>query len=129
MTADALSPAAKSFLTYHVNSVMALELLLLLYRDRDVTWTAQSVTRELRCGEGWASAQLEALHAVDLAAPDQAVPAGYRFSGDKQQSSALAEIADAYKRRRNSVIHLIFSSMGSDVQAFSDAFRLRRSDD
>ncbi len=128
MSPDELSPAAKRFLADHVNSVMALELLLLLRRERDSTWTAKTVTRELRCAETWAAAQLDALHAVGLTQPDAAVDGGYRFTLDEQQASVLDEIADAHRRRRSSIIRLIVSSLDSNVQSFSDAFRLRRRD-
>lgn len=128
MASDALSPAARRFLADHVNSVMVLDLLLLLHRGPEATWTAQTVTGELRCAESWAAVQLSVLHAVGLAAPDPAVEGGFRFAPDAQQARLLDEIVEANRRRRTALIRLIVASMNSDVQAFSDAFRLRKRD-
>jgi hypothetical protein len=57
----------------------------------------------------------------------RAEPASFAPAGP--WADAILEIADQYPHRRTSIIRMIFAAGASDVQSFSDAFRLRPDDE
>jgi hypothetical protein len=130
MASSRISPRARRFLAAHIHSVMQLELLLLMAR-RDVEGcTAPEAAAELRAPVGWVETQL-----VDFAGnrvigfDDAASEVRYRFDAAGPHAQAVGELADAYARRRTSVIKLIFAAPPRDIESFADAFRLRDEDD
>jgi hypothetical protein len=129
MSPSFLSSAARSFLDRHIHTVMQLELLLLLYRNPEASWTAATVAQELRIEQGWTAGQLVDFGALGLLTVTQGSPSAYRFASDAPDAAVVAELASAYDVRKPSVIRAIFTPAGRDAQAFSDAFRLRGDDD
>jgi hypothetical protein len=126
---EPLSPEARSLIAAHIDSVRRLELLLLLRDRRDDQWTAATVAATLRVAPGWASRELEALTVGGFATSAEGDEATYRYAAPPQHDRYVGELADAYRRRKSTVVQAILSAMDSDVQALSDAFRLRdRSD-
>jgi hypothetical protein len=126
---EPLSPGARSLISAHIDSVRRLELLLLLRDRRDERWTAATVAASLRVAPGWTTRELEALTAGGLLALAQRDQATYRYAAQPEDEQFVGELADAYRRRKSTVVQAILSAMDSDVQALSDAFRLRdRSD-
>jgi hypothetical protein len=73
--------------------------------------------------------QLAELVAAGIArAPDgRAEPAAFDPGGP--WAAAIGEINAQYPRRRTSIIRWIFTPGASDMQSFSDAFRLRPGED
>jgi hypothetical protein len=109
MATHRLSPAARRLLAEDVDSVMQLELVLLLHADPAAPWSVEAAARELRTGEAWVAAQLSALAAMGLARPVDGGLA-YAFDAADPLAPAVAEIADQYRQRRTSIIKLIFSA-------------------
>ena len=106
MPSHVLSPTARRFLTEDVDSVLQLELLLLLHRDATVAWTPDGVSRELRAPEPWVADQLTQL---TLAGPlVQADDHRYAFNADDTLAPTVTEIAALYPQRRATLIELIF---------------------
>lgn len=125
MRSEPLSEEARSFISTYVHSVRQLELLLHLRERREETWTASRVAGDLRVAPGWAATELDAMRAHGLLAADGSEDPGYRYAAASEEDGRVAELADAYQRRKPTVIQAVLSSIGSDVQALSDAFRLR----
>jgi hypothetical protein len=122
---EPLSPGARDFISLHIRSVRQLELLLML-RDRgDQRWTAATVAAALRVAPNWAARELEAMRATRLLSADGEADAAYSYSPSSSEDRFVAELADVYQRRKQTVIQAVLNEMGSDVQALSDAFRLR----
>jgi hypothetical protein len=67
VTNGAITKEAGDFLTRHIDSVAHLELLLLLYGDKDREWSADGIARELRVERGWAVARLKEFAASGIA--------------------------------------------------------------
>ena len=108
----------------HIDSVRRLELLLLLRGRSEERSTAAAVAASLRGAPGWAARELEALKAGGLVSGDEA-DGTYRYAARAEDDRFVGELADAYRRRKSTVVQAILSAMDSDVQALSDAFRLR----
>jgi hypothetical protein len=122
---EPLSPGARSLISAHIDSVRRLELLLLLRDRRDERWTAATVAASLRVAPGWTERELESLRAGGLVASTEGDEPAYRYAAAPDDERFVGELADAYRRRKSTVVQAILSAMDSDVQALSDAFRLR----
>lgn len=136
-----ISEAARAFLHGHVDSVIVLEVLLLLHGSPDRYWTDEEVARELRVTPSWVSGMLRGLHGQGVLGrrADPAEPAAYRFEpSDPRHVAALAELAEAYATRRVTITQMIFTKAPptppptpppAALRSFADAFRIRRDKD
>lgn len=125
MGREPLSRGARSLIAAHIDSVRRLELLLLLRDRADERWTPATVAATLRVAPGWTARELEALRAGGLVALGDGDEAAYRYAAAPEDEVFVAELADAYRRRKSTVVQAILGAMDSDVRALSDAFRLR----
>jgi hypothetical protein len=117
----------KVFLTEHIESVLQLELLLLLQSNDRRQWTAADLAQELRIDRAWAAGQLDDLCARGLLRCDLGPPAAYQYaprSGDLDR--IVVDVAATYAARRVTVIGLIFSKPIDRIRTFADAFRIRK---
>jgi hypothetical protein len=126
MPSRRLSATARRFLAERIHSVLQLELVLLLARDPGRRWTTAAVAQELRGPEPWIAGQLTDLVDAGVArAPrDGAEPVAYARDGP--WAAAIGEIDEQYRRRRTSVIRLIFASAAPDVPSLPEALRRRQ---
>ncbi|MGH7518963.1 MAG: hypothetical protein ACREOC_16110 [Gemmatimonadales bacterium] len=130
MAAKALPDDIVGFLNQHIDSVEQLEVLLLLHRAAESTWTAEMVAAALYTQPASAARRLAALHTDGLieAAPRQ--PGGYRYVPEPSGAGEMiSNLADTYRERRVAVVTAIASKPMENVRAFSDAFRLRRKEE
>jgi hypothetical protein len=118
----------RDFVTEHIDSVLQLEVLLLLVAQPARWFTPDDVGTELRIEPRWVSSQLERLCAANvLTCNSDARPASYRYDSTRtDQDAAVQGLAAAYAQRRVSVISLIFSKPVDRLRSFADAFRLRK---
>lgn len=116
----------------HIDSVVRLEVLLLLARDPGLSHGAEDLARELRIDPRWAATEARELVSRGLAS--QAVGPGEPRFVYAPRTGALAEavsdLAQAYAQRRVAIVAAIYRAPeegGPDpVQSFADAFDLRR---
>lgn len=134
----------------HIGSAAQLEVLLLLWERRQMDWSADEVSRELRSTPDIAGRSLAELTGArlltcstsgeTLPAPGKDAPgeARYRFPAeDESLARTLAALEKAYRERRYSIIDLIYArptpgsvtGQADSARAFSDAFRIRRDED
>jgi hypothetical protein len=124
---DAISDEVKAFIAAHVDSVLQLELLLLLHAQAPRTWTADELARELRIDRAWASAQLASLAGAGVLSASGDDPPAYRYEPRAPQLDvAVRGLAREYAARRVTIIGLIFSKPMDKIRSFADAFRFRR---
>jgi len=106
-------------------SVWSIELLALLAGDPARAWSIPELVAALRASEMVVNQCSEKLIAAGLVMPMAKGRARYQPA-----SPALAEQARAsleyYRRRPNAVRRLIVSRVHSGVQAFADAFIVRK---
>jgi hypothetical protein len=126
---EAIPGSAKAFIADHVDSVLLLEILLLLHARRDRAWSPQQVSVELRMESGWAQEQLRHLCAREVLVCKDAPEPTYQFAPkDPAVAAAVDDLARAYADRRVAVISLIYSRPTEKIRSFADAFRLRGKD-
>lgn len=116
------------FVREHLQSITQLDLLLLLHAAPGRRWTAAEVGRQLRVPERFVTGQLVDFSRTGVVEADDADPPGFRFDAGGPHAGVVEALADAVRRRKRAVHDLILSEPSSDVQLFSDAFRLRRKD-
>lgn len=129
VAADELSPTLQRFIIDHISSVDQLETLLLLYRNPLTDFTAEEVSARLYTTPEAARTRLEDLRGRALVSQVDTKKT-YRFAPLSNEAVAVVDaLAKAYKERPVSVITLIYSKPPANLQAFSDAFRLRKKED
>lgn len=116
-------PELAAFAREHIGSVWAVELLLLLRRDRERCWTPEDLVRELRASTNLVRDNLAAFQKSGLAVEDDAgcwryAPAGAVLDGLADRLEA------AYRERPVSIINLI-AAPPDPIQGLADAFKWR----
>lgn len=110
MNDEAIQPDIRSFIASYIDSVVQLEVLLLLHSSPHASWTAGDIARELRIDPAWAESQLADLCLRRLLDCPQENSRLYRYRPDSDAlDEAVARLARDYDERRVSVINLIYS--------------------
>src|SRR5688500_13623323 len=77
---EGISEEVRGFVTDHIDSVLQLELLLLLHKKRDRRFDAEEVVAELRIDPAWAAAQLEDFCTRGILACAEGTPRRYQYA-------------------------------------------------
>lgn len=120
---------AQALASLRIDSVVQLELLLLLHQQPGRVWNTSEIAQELRIEQSWTSAQIALLvrHRLVEATADAAD--SYRYSPSTPEAAATVDrLACSYADRRVRLIGLIYSKPADAVRTFADAFRFRRDD-
>ena len=122
-----ISDDAKAFLRAVVRSVWALELLLLLRRQRERAWTVDALTLELRASQ---TAIRQALPNFRIAGliQDEADETIRYSPATAQLDTLVQEIASEYGSRPFAILNEILAPRESNVEQFARAFRIRKDD-
>ena len=118
----------RSFVAANVESIGQLELLMLLHGKPEHAFTAAEASRELRAPERHVRGQLVELTQARILVHDDRGEETWHFDRGGRHARAVDELAACMRQRPRAVHDLILSGPSSDVQVFSDAFRLRRDD-
>jgi hypothetical protein len=119
----------RSFIADHVHSITQLELLLLLHGEPEQPWSAAEASRALRAPERLLGGQLADFYAAGVLTASPSDVPEYSFSTTSPHARTVDALAACVRQRKRAVHDLILRGPSSDVQVFSDAFRLRREDD
>lgn len=119
-----LPEAVRELLVRRIDSVAELEALLLLVNEPQQRWDAQAVARRLYIGEAAAANVLRNLHQHGLAARrDEA----WRFEPDSAGTrDAVQMLSTLYTQRLLTITTLIHGKTARSIDAFAQAFVLRR---
>jgi len=122
-----ISQDVRNLIVERIDSVVQLELLLLLQANAGRAWTAAEVAQELRIEPSWATGQLGELAGRGLLAPAPDAPDAFRYAAQSSAlDAAVVQLTKDYAQRRVTVITLIFSKPVDKLRTFADAFRLRK---
>lgn len=127
MGEEAIPNEVRQFLADHVDSVMQLELILLLEGSRARQWSGADLAAELRVDPGWVASQLDELSRRRILTCQPGPEARYQFGpADPATAQAVATLAALYNTHRVSIISMIFAKPVDRLRSFADAFRLRK---
>lgn len=124
----AIPRQVRAFITEHVHSISQLDLLLLLHGDSARAFTRADASRELRAPERLIGSQLADFYASGVLRAEEGDVPAYRFDTAGRHATVVAELDACVRSHRRAVHDLILRGPSSDVQVFSDAFRIRRDD-
>lgn len=128
MVADAIPDDVRQFVLQHIDSVAQMEALLLLRADAHQSWSAVQAAGRLYVSIHEAEALLLQLAARGFAAVDEkAQEQGFCYHARTPEADAvIARVTDYYTRCLVPMTHLIHSKSKHRVQAFADAFCIRK---
>ena len=113
----------RAFIERCLTSAIQVEVLLLLHGERDRTWTATDVSRQLQVEADQAETAMAHLARNGLVAHERA---GYRLAPARRRDADLVDtLVELYPTYRVAIISIIFSQPTGPIRDFSEAFRLR----
>jgi hypothetical protein len=116
-------PELVGFVREHMRSVWAVEVLLILRRDRDRCWEPGALVAELRASTNLVNDILAGFERSGLAVRDDADC--WRYAPAAPPLDALAaELEAAYRERPVAIINLI-ARPPDPIQGLADAFKWR----
>jgi hypothetical protein len=127
---DAIPANVQNFITGHIRSIAQLELLLLQADKPARTLTVMEAAKELYTAEAMTLPLLESLRVIGLVSVDDSPEPRYAYAPKTTELAAtVAQLAQAYRERRVTIINLIYSAPLEQLRNFSDAFRIRKQED
>lgn len=116
----------ESFISYCIDSVEQVEILLLLSAERERHWTIDDLSKHLRSSRRSVGLRLSSLVAHGLVARSGM---SFYYAAADHDDALVKRLAEVYTQRRNSVIRRIFMDRQDPMRTFADAFRIREDDD
>ena len=127
MADEDIPERVKAFVSGEIDSVVQLEILLLLHAGAGAEFSADDVARQLRIDPAWAGPQLAELCARGTLVCTPGTPARYRYEPRTPElHQTISDLAQLYATHRVTLTTLIFSKPPGPLRSFSDAFRFRR---
>jgi hypothetical protein len=119
--------AVARFLGDHIRSVMQLELLMLLSREPERWWTADSVNRELRSSIEACAQDLRMLAKEGLAEVIADADPRYRYRlARAEDEPVMARLTELFRTHFHALVHAVYARRRRDVRAFADAFKIKK---
>lgn len=127
MTEHQIPQRVRSFIADHIDSVLQLEVLLLLHAAPQRHYTRADIARELRINPEWVQKQLAILQAKALLTSESTGADSTYYYAPKTSdlNEDVQALAAAYADYRVTITSLIFATPNDQLRSFSDAFRLR----
>lgn len=127
MTEQQIPQRVRAFIADHIDSVLQLEVLLLIHASPGRQYTRADIARELRINPEWVEKQLVILQVKGLLAGQPNGAEGtYQYAPKSPDlDDAVRGLAAAYVDYRVTVTSLIFATPNDQLRSFADAFRLR----
>lgn len=119
-------PDLEAFVKASLRSLWALELLLFMRRHRDQDWTVESLVAELRGSRHLVEQLLGDFSRSGLIASAEG---RHRFQPAGEATDRLCDRLDVAFRERPIAIAALIAKPANNVQAFADAFRIKREKD
>jgi hypothetical protein len=126
---DVVPGDVTEFILKHIDSVAAMEALLLVRSRSDHDWGIDELAKRLYITEDQTMAVLSSLCNSELVVELEGSPMRYRFQlASKNLEQLVTRVAEVYAKHLVPVTNLIHSKPASRVQQFADAFKFRRED-
>jgi len=116
----ALPSDVESFISYCIDSVEQVDILLLLSATRDRDWTIEELSEHLRSSVRSVGLRLGSLVAHGLVSRNGM---SFRYAASPSDDALVQRLASVYTERRSAVINGIFSDRPDPMRSFAEAFR------
>lgn len=119
------SEALNGFIRSTIKSVWALELLLLISRERKRSWTPEDLNRELRGSLALVTEIIAKFRGAGLIADGG--DGTYRYEPQSVELDKLVrELEAAYAARPLAVVRAIVAAPNEKIQTLADAFKVKK---
>ena len=126
MAQGGIPPEVQRFIAENIDAAEQLDILLLLYRNRERSYTALEVSQAVFTVPSAATLRLEGLVARGLLSSTGEADPSYRYQPATEELGRRADqLAAVYQENRVGVIQLLFARPPDPLQTFADAFRLK----
>jgi hypothetical protein len=127
MTNGVVPADVKAFLLRHIDSIAQLEALLLLRREAERSWSAETLATRLYVSPELTADILARLEAGGFVVDEAGAPTTYRYTcASAEQARMVDEVAKLYATCLIPVTHIVHSKARTRAQEFADAFKLRK---
>ena len=128
MSNACISEGVRKFIIEKISSIGQLEVLLLFYKSKEKSWTADAIAAEMRSSDIAASKHLNDLCSLHLLSKQpEGDPNSYTMSKlSKDQEEAVCQLAGYYNEYRVSILSLIYEKPADSLRYFSEAFIIKR---
>lgn len=127
MSDEKISDDVRNFIIANVESIGQLEVLCLIYKNKDRSWTIRQVSNELRSSDVSAERQMGRLLSIGIISPEVASPESFRYA---PATSELSDIVDrlvaAFTIYPIRVIDVIYKRPSEALRNFAEAFKIRK---
>jgi hypothetical protein len=122
---DVIPDQLLHFIRGSIKSVWTLDLLILMRRARERSWTLDALTHELRGNRTLVHDVLSALVTAGLVQVD--AEGSYRYRPATPELDSLVEqLERVYVERPLALIKEIVSAPNEKIQSFADAFKIKK---
>jgi hypothetical protein len=129
MAKQFISEGLKEFLREQIRTVFRLEVLLLLHRNEQRSFTAADVAHELGFDNDPAEQQLAELANLELIEAN-AEQGNYKYCpATPTLQSMVDQLAAGYSRQRVPILSVILAEHPDRTRCFSEAFRMISTND
>lgn len=116
---------ARDLLDKHFASLWAVELILLMRRERTRAWRMKELVSELRASDSVIAGELPSLIAANLVAETE--PGTFRYCpGSADLDLAMESLAKVYREFPVTVVRHIALTPNRGLKQFADAFKFRK---
>ena len=127
MTKAHIPESLKTFIREKIQTVLRLEVLLLLHQRPSQSFTAADVASELGFDRDAAKNQLTALEGIGVVAQSNL---GYKYHPENATLRSMVEqLAAGYSKQRVPVLSVILADHSDRTRLFAEAFRIIRRND
>ncbi|RYZ87241.1 MAG: hypothetical protein EOP04_12170 [Proteobacteria bacterium] len=124
---DPFPTELKEFLKNHLSSVEQVEILLLLFRNREKSWSIVEIDARIRTDPSSIKIRLQGLMRDGLViARTDADLDKFQFSENIENLRGCQLLDDFYPSYSTRIIELMFSGPSECIRDLADAFRIRK---
>ena len=125
MAKQHLSEDLKSFIKQKIQTVLRLEVLLLLHHQQPRSFTAVEVANELGSEQNNAQDQLTALEAMEVVVKSDPDRPKYRYhSANAKVRRLVDQLAVSYSAQRVPILSILLADHPERPRRFAEAFRI-----
>ena len=130
MAKPQFSEELRAFIKNRIQTVLRLEILLLLHDQQPRSFNAAEIAEELNFDTETTQDQLSVLEAIGLVAPSTNGESRYQYHPvDATLGSTVEQLAAAYSTQRIPVLSVILADASHRSRLFAEAFRIIRRND
>lgn len=114
----------RNFLTDCIETVSQLELLFIFYENKTRTWTATSISKELRTHASMALKQMDVLQSKGILKKEND-QFSYAPQSEKIDEN-ISKLHELYRERPVAIVTFIYTKPEDKLKGFADAFKFKK---